>query len=351
MAFVLNAWYVVAWPHEVVSDKVLARTVCDNAMVLWRSADGTVNALEDRCPHREMPMRLGLLEPNGLRCSYHGLLFATDGRCIEIPGQDVRISAGLQIRRYPTVEKYGWIWVWPGDAAQADPNRVPAMYAHNDRTNVALEGRVAHFKANYLMLVENLLDLTHEPHLHPTSLGNAAVFESPPEQYVEDDGVRVERWMLNKIPSPFWVKLVKAATGYEGPCDRWQKIFFEPPSSIYLDVGAGIPDGRARSGDKSNSAWLTNNHFITPETEKSVFDFWSIASNCIEPQVLKETADYSAATIFVEDGTALAGCQEVMDRHPGRPFYSIPTDKAGLGARRLVDQLLAAEKNARSRAS
>ena len=118
--------------------------------------------------------------------------------------------------------------------------------------------------------VENLLDLTHEPHLHPTSLGNHAVFESAPDQFVEDDQVRVERWMLNKIPSPFWAKLVKTATGYDGPCDRWQKIFFRPPSSIYLAVGAGIPDGLAQKGDMTNSAWLTNNHFITPETEKSV---------------------------------------------------------------------------------
>jgi vanillate O-demethylase monooxygenase subunit len=350
MAFVLNAWYVAAWPHEVTAGALLARTVCNNALVLWRDADGSVNALEDRCPHREMPMSLGILEPRGLRCRYHGLLFDRSGRCTEIPGQE-RISAGLQIRRYPVVEKYGWIWVWPGDPAQADPARVHELYAHNDRTDVGLEGRVAHFKANYLMLVENLLDLTHEPYLHPTTLGNAAVFESPPDQFVEDDGVRVERWMLNKIPSPFWAKLVKQATGYDGPCDRWQKIFFRPPSSIYLDVGAGMPDGLAQRGDKSHSAWLMNNHFITPETERSVFDFWSIASSSIAPQALHDLADYSQATIFAEDRSALEGAQMVMDREPGRAFYSIPTDKAGLGARKLVDRMLASEKRARPRAS
>ena len=88
MPFLMNAWYVVAWPHEVVADKLFARTVCNEALVLWRNADGSIAALEDRCCHREMPLAAGALEGGTIRCPYHGLRFGPDGRCVEIPGQD-----------------------------------------------------------------------------------------------------------------------------------------------------------------------------------------------------------------------------------------------------------------------
>src|SRR5262245_61849163 len=98
MPFVMNAWYVVAWPPEIVTDQVFARTVCNEAMVLWRNADASITALEDRCCHREMPLARGSLEDGTIRCCYHGLRFGADGRCVEIPGQK-RIPAAIRVRR------------------------------------------------------------------------------------------------------------------------------------------------------------------------------------------------------------------------------------------------------------
>jgi phenylpropionate dioxygenase-like ring-hydroxylating dioxygenase large terminal subunit len=345
--FVLNAWYVVAWPHEILAEALLARTVCNNAMVVWRGTDGIVHALEDRCPHREMPMSLGILEQGGLRCRYHGLLFAPNGKCTEVPGQD-RISAGLEIRRYPTVEKYGWIWVWPGDAAKADASLVPEAYAHNDRADLEMVGRTAHFKANYLMVIDNLLDLTHEPFLHPTSLGNAAVYEAPAETFIDESSVRVERWMLGKLGSPMWVGMLQEFVHYEGPCDRWQKVFFAPPSGIYLHLGAAPAGAGALQGDLSRSAWFINNQFLTPETETSTLDFWSVANADFGRERIAAFMDRARDTILKEDQIALEGCQSVIDRQPGRKNYSIPTDKAGLAARRIVARMLAAEKRAQA---
>jgi phenylpropionate dioxygenase-like ring-hydroxylating dioxygenase large terminal subunit len=349
MPFVLNAWYVVAWPHEVPPNTILARTVCNNAMIVWRGPDGAVHALEDRCPHREMPLSLGILEGDHVRCRYHGLRFAPDGRCVEVPGQD-RIAATLAVHRYPTVEKYGWIWVWPGASEKADPALVPAMYAHNDDPALIMEGATAHIKANYLLMVDNLLDLTHEPYIHPTTLGNAAVFESAPETVVDGDSVTVTRWMLNKTPSPYWVAMLKHQTGYEGPCDRWQRIFFTPPSSISLDIGVAAAGTGAPQGDRSQGIAQVNNHSITPETESSLFNFWSVGCTFYDRKRAREVADIVADTIIKEDQLALEGVQSVIDRQPGRPYYSIPTDKPGLAARRIVERILAAEKPARSKA-
>jgi phenylpropionate dioxygenase-like ring-hydroxylating dioxygenase large terminal subunit len=349
MAFVLNAWYVAAWPHEVPPGTLLARTICNEAIVLWRGADGKVTALEDRCPHRELPLSMGVLEERGVRCRYHGLRFTVDGRCDEIPGQ-AKVTSNLDVRHYPTVEKYGWIWLWPGEPARARPELVPDLYAHNDLPQAPMEGGVAHFAANYLLLTDNLLDLTHEPYIHPTTLGNQAVFESPAETTVDGDRVTVERWMLNRTPSDYWAAMLKDHIGYEGACDRWQRIFYAPPCNIWLDVGVAVTGSGAPQGDRSKGVWQISNHAITPETETSLFDFWSIASQLYDRKRAREVADIVQKTILQEDREAVEGVQRVIDRHPGRPYASIATDKPGLAVRRIVDRLLDTEAATLSRA-
>lgn len=349
MAFVLNAWYVAAWPHEVPPGTLLARTICNEAMVFWRGPTGAVTALEDRCAHRELPLAMGMLEECGLRCRYHGLLFDESGRCTEIPGQ-AKIPTNLDVQRFATVEKYGWVWVWPGDPARARPDLVPEMYAHNDLPEAPMEGGVAHFAANYLLLTDNLLDLTHEPYIHPTTLGNQAVFEAPAETTVEGDRVTVERWMLNRIPSPYWTAMLKDHIGYEGPCDRWQRIFYHPPSNIWLDVGVAAAGSGAPQGNRNKGVWQISNHALTPETGTTLFDFWSIASPLYDRKRAREVADIVAQTILKEDQNAVEGVQAVMNRHPGRPYASIATDKPGLAVRRIVDRLLNAEAATLSKA-
>ena len=84
--FLRNYWYVAAWGHEV-GRQILARTICNEPMILYRAADGKVAAIEDRCCHRQMPLSKGWLEGDTVRCGYHGLRFDAAGKCVEIPGQ------------------------------------------------------------------------------------------------------------------------------------------------------------------------------------------------------------------------------------------------------------------------
>jgi len=98
--WIRNAWYVAAWTHEIERGRIHARTIIDQPLVLYRTTDNGIVALEDRCPHRFAPLSLGRLEGDALRCMYHGLKFAPDGRCIEIPGQE-RIPQSACVRRFP----------------------------------------------------------------------------------------------------------------------------------------------------------------------------------------------------------------------------------------------------------
>jgi vanillate O-demethylase monooxygenase subunit len=122
--YVRNAWYVAAWSHELVPDKPLGLTVLGEPIVIYRTADDRIVALEDRCVHRLAPLSLGRCEGNRLRCMYHGLLYAPDGQVVEIPGQ-AQIPPKARVRSYPVEDRHSWIWIWMGDAEDADDALIP----------------------------------------------------------------------------------------------------------------------------------------------------------------------------------------------------------------------------------
>ena len=93
-----DAWYVAATTEEL-SKSPVARRILDLPVFLYRGEGGTVTAMLDRCPHRRFPLSKGLLEDGGVRCGYHGLKFAADGRCIDVPCQK-EIHKGLRIRTF-----------------------------------------------------------------------------------------------------------------------------------------------------------------------------------------------------------------------------------------------------------
>jgi vanillate O-demethylase monooxygenase subunit len=115
--FPKNAWYVACTPDEIAA-KPLGRTVCNEKIVFYRGDGGRVAAVEDFCPHRGAPLSLGTVCDGKLVCGYHGLVMGCDGKTVSMPGQ--RVQGFPKIRTYPVIEKYGFIWVWPGDAEQAD---------------------------------------------------------------------------------------------------------------------------------------------------------------------------------------------------------------------------------------
>ena len=129
--WIRNAWYVAAWTHEIEPGRIHARTIIDQPLVIYRTSDGEIVALEDRCPHRFAPLSMGRLEGDALRCMYHGLKFAPDGRCIEIPGQKL-IPQSACVRRYPLQVVGSWVWVWMGEADKADPAAIPPSLALDD---------------------------------------------------------------------------------------------------------------------------------------------------------------------------------------------------------------------------
>src|SRR5574340_520655 len=73
--FLLNCWYVAAWDHELIDGKLLARTILEKPVGLYRGDSGRVVALDNRCCHRGAKLSNGRREGDDLRCMYHGLKF------------------------------------------------------------------------------------------------------------------------------------------------------------------------------------------------------------------------------------------------------------------------------------
>ena len=87
-AFLSDCWYVAAWDHELIDGRLLARTILDKPVVIYKGDSGRIVALDDRCCHRGALLSKGRVEGDCLRCMYHGLKFDATGRCVQIPGQD-----------------------------------------------------------------------------------------------------------------------------------------------------------------------------------------------------------------------------------------------------------------------
>ena len=202
MTFVRNLWYVAAWSSEL-GDNPLARAIIGEPLVLWRRADGTAVAMEDRCPHRHAPLSKGRVEGDVIRCMYHGLRFATGGRCVQVPGTDA-IPLQLTAQTFPVVEKWSWLWVWMGDPARADPALIPDAYGVDDPVWLMNAGSMD-YEADYQLINDNLTDLNHLDFVHETSLGPASGFvwrSVPPKVTTQDDGLTMTRWFGREHARP-----------------------------------------------------------------------------------------------------------------------------------------------------
>ena len=339
--FPLNAWYACACDVELKKE-LLARTVCNQKLVMFRKLDGAAVILENACWHRLLPLSKGRLDGDEVTCGYHGLVYNADGRCTHMPSQET-INPSACVRSYPVAEKHRFVWVWPGDPARADAALIPDLH-WNDDPAWAGDGKMIRVACDYRLVLDNLMDLTHETFVHGSSIGQQAVAEAPFVATHGDRTATVTRWMENIAAPPFWAGQIGHATGYEGKVDRWQIIKFEAPATINIDVGVAQTGTGAPQGDRSRgvNGYVLNT--ITPETDKSCLYFWAFARNyCLGEQRLTHELREGVASIFREDELILEAQQQAIEDHPGYSFYNLNIDAGSMWMRRLIDKMIAAE--------
>ena len=340
--FLRNSWYVAAWGHEVHRLKLRRRILLGEPVVLYRKGDGVAVALEDRCCHRHAPLSHGRLRGDNVECAYHGLVFAPTGRCVHVPGQKT-IPRKARVRAYPVAEKHQWIWIWMGDSEKADPARIPDFGVMDD-PDWNWRGETLAVEGNYMLVVENLMDLSHLPALHATTLADTAIppGDIPVEYKVDGDTITVERWALDTPPPPYFRLL--AGFKKDDRVDRWMNTVFVPPCFVRLDIGAARAGTGAREGDRSQGVTTWNLNAITPETESGSHYFWAQAQNFAADDPSISEVDFQLVhQAFQDDLAIIKGQQANIDLDPEAPRLDIASDQAGIQAKRIVDRLIRAE--------
>lgn len=277
-AYPRNAWYVAAMDDELAAGSLLARTFLGEPVVLFRDASGAPRALQDRCPHRFAPLSAGSLcdGGNSVQCRYHGLHFDGDGQCGHNPHGPIPKAA--TVRAYPVRERARLVWIWMGDPALADDSSIPdygaVTTAHEDAT---IRGRLP-TACEAMLLVDNILDLSHVDYLHPTSLGGGGLHHVKP--VVTDsapDQVKIS-WRSSGETAP--PALAMHLRDPAAPTDQWTEVTWTAPTTMLLSVGATLV------GEPREDGFVALNlHLATPETTgRTHYWYWSSRNCAIDPQ-------------------------------------------------------------------
>ena len=342
MPFLSNAWYPLCWDEDLGTEPV-ARTVLGVPTVLYRTSDGTPAALRDMCPHRFAPLSLGKVRGDELQCPYHGLRFDRTGVCVANPNGKGATPPALSVPHYTTVMQNGMIWIWPGDSEKAR-NTLPPEYDFLDRPDGRTVRGHLHVGANYELVTDNLLDLSHAEFLHPFIAGPGD-FEGT-ELRTEQNGEAVSAYhfmpqhSMTPLFAPFFDDSVTVMDGRA-------HLHWQAPANMMLDVGATHV-----TAEGQEDVALPQVHLLTPETETSAHYFWAINRTR-----LVDSSDFDK---FLKEGVSYAFEHEdepmvraVAERMGGRQLFEmrpalLPQDEAAVRVRRILARKIDEELNTRS---
>ena len=338
MPFPQNQWYVAAYQHDVGSE-LLGRVICGEPIVLYRAEDGSAVALADRCVHRRYPLSAGSRSGDAIVCGYHGFTYDRSGMCIAVPGQE-RIPASFKVASYPVVELDSFVWVWIGDPELADPHAVPRAPWLNSPEYTVVCG-MEPLDARYSLLVDNLLDLSHETYLHGGYIGTPEVAATPITTRVDDDAhiVYVSRHMDDAECPPFYA----TSTGITGRITRWQDIEYHAPCLYMLHSRVAPVDVLPPADSPDDGAFHVEVVYaITPSTEHSTYDFWAVARDfALNDAAVSEFLQSNNRTVVMQDVVALNLLEQVIASEGDDAFErSIAIDAGGLAARKMLQRLI-----------
>ena len=339
--FLKNAWYVGCLSSELKQGETLDRTIMSESMVFYRKEDGEPVALRNRCPHRFAPLSPGKLMGDDIACPYHGLRFNAEGQCTHNPHGDGLIPKAAQVRSYPLQERYGFIWIWAGDQpadlskledyselVTGDPNAVGYTYITLD--------------ANYELLIDNVMDLSHVDHLHGEIISTRGQLSPIKPDVKEKDDKISARWEWKQTP-PMLI-FADFLPDPKGEARMYVQVNWAQPSNIQLSIGAVQGDA---SFDQAVSQY--DLHTVTPESEFKTHYYFATRRNHAEGDAqyndIKIKAMHDA--FEGEDGPMLLAVQKEMGETSD--FFSLKPvllsgDAAPVRVRRLLQKLIADEQ-------
>ncbi|WP_184101670.1 aromatic ring-hydroxylating dioxygenase subunit alpha [Sphingopyxis panaciterrulae] len=328
--YLFDCWYVAAWANELRPGEHMRRVLLDRSVLLMRGLKGDTAAIGNVCPHRFASLSEGRFERDLVECPYHGLRFDMSGQCVHNPHGDGRITERARVASYPLVERHGALWIWLGDIMAADPARIPdlCLLETTDPTDRAPGYLLT--KANYQLLSDNILDLSHADFIHPATLGTGGeIAGTKARARLEGDIVTVE-WAFTGKGMAMERSLRDGAE-----VDSRFEVTWYPAGVMILrnDVG---PVGEGEPAAKRAGV-----HIMTPETSRTTHYFFENADAGRRKKLAL------ALDVFErEDGVVLEEVQRNMgdsDFWDMEPLI-LSSDSGAILARRVLQRLIRRER-------
>ncbi|MGZ8348914.1 MAG: aromatic ring-hydroxylating dioxygenase subunit alpha, partial [Allosphingosinicella sp.] len=267
-------------------------------------------------------------------CGYHGLAFGPTGACVRNPHGPV--TSSMRVRAFAVAERHSILWIWMGDPAQADPSKIADLSFIDETPETARIRFYMPTAANYQLLVDNIMDLSHADYLHPTTLGGIMTGSSATSR---EHGDRVvAEWLSQGCePPPAFRPMVPS-----GLADIWTEVVWSPPALMVLGTAAK-PAGVPRTRD--DEAYTLHN--MVPETETTTHYFV-----CSTRRFLLDDAGFSAmlhqalVRAFTEEDKPMLEKQQAQmgttDLWALGPIL-LKVDAAAVRVRRKLDKLIELE--------
>jgi phenylpropionate dioxygenase-like ring-hydroxylating dioxygenase large terminal subunit len=351
--FLRNYWYAAGWSRDFSVGTPTGVTMLNDPIVIYRRGDGVLAALQDRCCHRFAPLSMGRVEGDNLRCMYHGLKFDPSGKCIEIPGQP-KIPPQARVRCYPILDQHSVAWIWMGDPALADESLIPDFVGIDDPRWVMKPGRMD-YKANYMLINDNLLDLSHLAYVHRKTFGaafangeNQAWAETRPHITRLPRGLRVERWQMSS-PAPPFLSYIK-----DPSVDMWNTYDFLVPGFFLLRADIYPQGTAAKFNQEEPSGEPLHSQFtcqaVTPLTDQTTCYIFAYGPWPKDAALCDAFLDLGKAA-FEEDRIIIEAQQKVIDMSPAAKMITTSFDSGVSQFRRMMDELMRNEPHNASSAA
>jgi len=176
-------------------------------LVAFRDKRGRVGVLDAHCCHRGTSLEYGRIEEEGIRCCYHGWLFAADGRCLEQPGEPPHSNFKNKVAQpaYPACEFGGLVFAYMGPPEHEPlfprfdilerPGSQLLAYRNTSRGAVAA--------CNWLQIQENAMDPIHTAFLHSTISGRqfTDIYATLPQLEFEETQYGMKYVRTARLPS------------------------------------------------------------------------------------------------------------------------------------------------------
>lgn len=326
-------WYVVGETTEFTRE-LSEKTLLNRSIVFYRREDGEVVALQNRCVHRSFPLAKSRLIGDEIQCGYHGIRYNSDGQIVDIPCQTK--CPATRLRKYPVVEQGPFLWIWMGDPEAANPADIPETDCLTSPDWSAIWGRKS-LEGNYLLMHENLADLSHLPFLHAETFGADDSWAEVPVEF-EREGDMVHYWRSTKhwdMAAPLYPPTIdltgqdlnaKLGATFVSPamCRGWSTVLIKD----------------SKTGE--TTAFDTQiNHYLTPRDHNNAHYYWSFARNCdIKNDAYTSQFAKVVDAAFDEDRVATKYMQDLLDTDTHDfPDLFIAGDQSSMMVRRVVNEL------------